>query len=204
MDSVEDTPYLGVQINRSLKWNHHVDMITAKANKILGLLRRNMRHTPKAVKEVAYQTLVRPRLEYCSAIWDPHTAILKNKLEKVQRAAARFVLGRPYFKGSTESVTEMIKELKWDTLEKRRTINALNFTYKLTNNIIAIPPAYHPKELKSSSRNTNQRSFQTFQPRVDAFKYSLLPRIIPTWNKLPTEAVTAQTLDIFKSHVQKL
>jgi hypothetical protein len=83
MEKVEDTSYLGVQISKNLKWNQHVNTITSKANKILGLLRRNLRHTPEEVKETAYHTLVRPRLEYSSAIWSPHTAELKTKLEKV-------------------------------------------------------------------------------------------------------------------------
>ena len=39
---------------------------------ILGFLRRNLRNCPQPVKELAYTSLVRPKLEYSAYIWDPH------------------------------------------------------------------------------------------------------------------------------------
>ncbi len=47
--------------------------ITNKANSILGLLRRNLRIPSQTIKTHAYQSLVRPHLEYASTVWDPHT-----------------------------------------------------------------------------------------------------------------------------------
>ena len=43
----------------------------------------------KDVRESAYITIVRPRLEYASAEWDPHTKEHISKIEIVQRRAAR-------------------------------------------------------------------------------------------------------------------
>ncbi|KAI8501158.1 hypothetical protein Bbelb_212530, partial [Branchiostoma belcheri] len=36
-----------------------------------------------------YSTLVRPHLEYCATVWDPHTIGGSQALERVQRRAAR-------------------------------------------------------------------------------------------------------------------
>ena len=54
-----------------LKWNQHINIITAKTNRVLGMLRRNLRRAPRQVKQAAYTTLVRPRVAYCSTMWDP-------------------------------------------------------------------------------------------------------------------------------------
>jgi hypothetical protein len=48
-------------------------------------------HLCKEVKRNAYTTLVRPSVEYASAVWDPYTRNQTNQLEQVQRRAAKFV-----------------------------------------------------------------------------------------------------------------
>jgi hypothetical protein len=37
----------------------------------IGFLRRSIHACPKEVKEAAYTTLVRPSIEYASAVWGP-------------------------------------------------------------------------------------------------------------------------------------
>ena len=76
-------PYLGIEISDDLRWNSHCTMTANKANSTLGFVRRNLYHCPPLVKETAYMSLVRPSLEYCSSVWDPHTLTNINKLEMV-------------------------------------------------------------------------------------------------------------------------
>ena len=85
----DSAKYLGITISNYLTWNKHVSNITSKANSTLGILRRNVRLSSHTVKTHAYQALVRPHLEYASAVWDPHTHYNTQKLEMVQRRAAR-------------------------------------------------------------------------------------------------------------------
>ena len=40
------------------------------------MLLSNIKQAYTTVKSQAYETLVRPQLDYASAIWDPHTAAL--------------------------------------------------------------------------------------------------------------------------------
>ena len=61
-----------------------------KANKTLGFVRRNLSECTFQVKCVAYTTLVLPRLEYSSTVWDPHLTSDVHTLEQVQRRAARY------------------------------------------------------------------------------------------------------------------
>ena len=62
--------YLGVELTSNLDWNIHINTITTKANKTLGLLRRHLRCCSPATKETVYKALVRPQMEYCSVVWD--------------------------------------------------------------------------------------------------------------------------------------
>ena len=90
---VDHHKYLGIIIQNDLKWHQHIQSITSKANQTLALLIRNLRTLSIQLRERAYLSLVRPKLEYAAAAWDPHLTNDKFILEKVQRRAARYVKG---------------------------------------------------------------------------------------------------------------
>ena len=46
--------YLGIGINNKLSWAEHISNTISKANKVLGLLRRNLYSCSPFVKETAY------------------------------------------------------------------------------------------------------------------------------------------------------
>jgi hypothetical protein len=64
LQKVDHQPYLGVELSNNLKYNLHIDQTCKKASKILGFLKRNLKHCPSSVKDRAYTSLVRPKLEY--------------------------------------------------------------------------------------------------------------------------------------------
>ena len=87
----DDHPYLGVQLSSKLSWECDINLVTANATQALGFLRRNLVACDHSAKEKAYFALVRPLTEYFYIVWSPHQQKLKNKLEKVQCSAARFI-----------------------------------------------------------------------------------------------------------------
>ena len=70
------------------------------------------------MKEAAYKSLVRPILEYESTVMDPHCNVLNDELENVQKRAAKFVTRN--YSYETGSMTGILEELNWETLQKRR------------------------------------------------------------------------------------
>ena len=50
--------YLGIGMNNKLSWAEHISKTVSKANKVLGLLRRNLYRCSPFVKETAYMSLV--------------------------------------------------------------------------------------------------------------------------------------------------
>ena len=76
---------------------------------------------------------------HCAPIWHPWQDKLSYKVERVQRAAARYVLNDYNF---TSSVTDMLKILNWQTLENRRIQNSLILLYKTKYHLVAIDHFY--------------------------------------------------------------
>ena len=87
-----------------------IDRVTAYANQTLGFIRRNIKIKMPKVREAAYNSLVRSRLEYALAVWDPHTKVQISQIEQVQRRAACWT---PSKFDRQSSVTEMVKQLRW-------------------------------------------------------------------------------------------
>ena len=120
--------------------------------------------------------LVRPKLEYASPIWNPHTSSQINWLERIQHYAARFLANDHR---RTTSPTTLVLTLNWQTLERRRTIKQAMTFYKILNNIIEINP---PAGLLT--RSHNRHHFTIPSSRLNTVVYSFYPRAIRIWNTI--------------------
>ena len=72
LEQVDSASYLGITVNSKLKWSEHISSISSKASRSLGLIKRNLWNCPRKVRETAYTSIDRPKLEYARASWDPH------------------------------------------------------------------------------------------------------------------------------------
>ena len=163
LESVDSAKYLGVNISQDLSWNHHVNEITGKANRTLGFIKRNVKTRNEQVKQLAYKTLVRPQVEYASSVWNPHTDQNILKLEMIQRRAARWVKNNysPY-----DSVTSMLDNLGWRSLENRRIDSRLIMFYKIIYGHVAIQiPTYFEKPQRLT-RHMHPLSFRQIHTRT--------------------------------------
>ena len=131
LNTTNDITYLGVVLSNKLQGDSQENQMCAKSQRLIGFLRRNMYGCPAAIKERSYMTLIRPLVEYCRPVWSPHLTKNINKVERVQRVAARFVTRRPYRRSAPYSVTALITSLGWDTLETRRHKASLTSLCKL-------------------------------------------------------------------------
>ena len=114
--------YLGVTISKDLNWSPHINNNTGKAKNTLRFIKRNIKTSNTKVKEMAYNTYVRPQLEYCSTFWNPWQK-------------TRYVCNNYNY---TSSVTSMLKALNWHTLEYRRNHSYLMYFYKIRNVLVHV------------------------------------------------------------------
>ena len=153
---------LGVTVNNTLTWSLHVSLVVAKANRMLGFLRRHCVYIGPDRKKLLYLTFVRSHMGYASEIWAPQSCISDIRLlEGVQRRATRFILSchpnpdlRPGYKSRLISLG-MLPISYW--LECRD----LCFMYKAVNGAYNFPlnnyVSFNCGRTRSSSSNLNLR-----------------------------------------------
>ena len=197
VEKVQSYKYLGVYICNDMRWNKTIDLVVGKANRSLGLLRRNFSTCSRQIREKLYFALVRPHVEYACEVWSPHTAELKHRIEMVQKNGARFVMG-DYRQRS--SVTELLLHLKWDSLELRRSLFQLKYVHKMFTNQVALKPLdFFSLAAFRMTRGSHSKKIMSKFGRVDAVKFSFFFSIIPIWNSLPDNIVNQCNSESFHS-----
>ena len=139
-------------------------------------------------------------MEYAAFVWSPHTLQNINKLEAIQRRAARFVMSN-YDRHS--SVSEMLHILQWSRLQERRNVQSLSIFYKILSGLVdvALPDGVIPSQILNRGHS---RKFIHIQPRINAYKFSFFPRVLPLWNSLPSIVAHAQTHEQFQDLLSNL
>ena len=94
LKTTDTAKYLGIIISHDMKWTKHITQTCSRANRALGFIKRNVKIRSPRIKEKLYNSLVRPHVEYASAVWSPHEVKPIHQLEMVQRRAARWTLNR--------------------------------------------------------------------------------------------------------------
>ena len=93
LERVTEEKDLGVIVNNTLSWEKHVNSVAAKANQLLGLLKRTCPLlTDVSVRRTLYPSLVKSQLCFVTQVWSPSQHYLKAKIERVQRRATRWIL----------------------------------------------------------------------------------------------------------------
>ena len=196
LSTTKQYPYLGIEIENNLKWGGHVTKVCNKANKILGLLRRNVGFCDKGTKALAYLSLVRPCLEFATSAWSPHLVSHIRLIENVQRRSARFV--NADYKYSS-SVSAMLHSLRWPSLESRRHLNQLSMFYKAVHGQTAIPIDHLTVPTRTTRQSSvSSQAFIHLPSSCDTYRYSFFPQSVAGWNKLPDVVRCKPSVESFR------
>ena len=66
LQSIPNTPYLGVTLSIDLKFNIHLNKYVAKSYQFLAFVRRNLNYCLEKLRRLSYISLKRSKLDYSS------------------------------------------------------------------------------------------------------------------------------------------
>ena len=143
-------------------------------------------------------------MKNASSVWDHSAQFEINRLEKVQPRKKRFVIHQYRRKQESELTSaEIVKNLKWDTLQNRRTVARLTMLYKRQLAVRWPQPTHHMKKADARRRSCANNFRHYIGTNKSAFYNTFYVRTIRDWNKLPQDVKSAPSAAAFKARLQR-
>ena len=86
--------YLGVILQENLEWEQHLNTLTPKLNRALGLLAKIRHYLPKSLLKTIYFSFFNSHLTYACQIWGQGEDLI-NKISAIQDKAIRVINFKP-------------------------------------------------------------------------------------------------------------
>ena len=177
--------YLGILIDKHLTWKNHIDSISNKISRIVGIISKLRHFLPKQVLLNLYKSLIHPHLTYGISIWGQTSKSVLDKLLILQKRVLRFI----FFKKPRESAIplfiesnilpvtllhlESLSQVMYDAVHNRAPSNICNMFVSIEN--------IHPYNTRSA---TSGKLF--LKPsRINLQKNSLSRIGVKFWNRIP-------------------
>ena len=131
IDHVKYFKFLGILFDENLTWKCHINMVTNKLSKVIGILNRLKHVYPQNALLSIYHSLFATHLNYGLLLWGTHV----NRVSKLQKKAVRIMSNSEYLAHS-EPLFKTLKLLKIEDLYK---LKLMKFYYNLSYNLL---PSY--------------------------------------------------------------
>jgi len=174
--------------------NTYTSNIAAKANHLLGLIKRSFDHLDSDMLTKIFVSIVRLTLEYCNSTWGPSFILDQRKIEQVQRRATKLLTSisdKPY--------KERLLILELPSLTHRRHSGDMILLYKVLNNYFNSDFSFlYTYSTTTTTRGHCYKLFK-FCTRLNCRTNYFFNRLVNDWNNLPEFIVNADSVINFKS-----
>ena len=196
IDSEKD---LGVVLTSDMKSGDQCRQAYSRANKMLGLVSRVVRHRDPVLLLRLYKSLVRPHLEYAVSSWSPHYVKDRALLERVQHRFTRL------FKDLRElDYRDRLGVLNLWTLEERRNRADLIEVFKMARGLTDVCLDEFFKLAEPGPTRGHTLKLMKGHCKRDVRLHFFSSRVVNRWNKLPQEVVDASSVNAFKNGLDRL
>ena len=120
LETVTQHRQLGIIFQHDLRWSAHLDFVLKKAVKSFNILFRLKSTLHAKSLSLIYKTYILPIIEYACIAVTPLSITALDRLERIQRKAARICLRLPLYTPLDHST--LLHRLKWPTMFSRRKV----------------------------------------------------------------------------------
>ena len=169
--------YLGVTLTANMSWSPHITECCNNTRKLISLSR----------------SFIRLHLEYASIVWNPNFKGEIEALGNIQKFALRMCT-----KSWDSNYDELLATTKLPSLKDRRTQACLCHLFKIIHGITEFPDApINSQTFNHNTRSSDKSFFCLPRLRTLSYQHSFFPSAIATWNKLPRQATSCNSISSF-------
>ena len=132
IDMVDVTKFLGVKIDASLSWRHHIQYIKGKIARGLGIICKAKKVFKQSTLLTLYNSFLLPYLSYCIEVWGMAYKSYLDPLIKIQKKAIRIITGSHRI----AHTDPLYKDLNALTVGKLYIFYVQLFMYKFHNTLL--------------------------------------------------------------------
>ena len=189
---------VGVWLDKNLRMDKHINHITSHCYKILKDIGRISKCLDRSHLERLVHAVISSRIDYCNSLFMNLDKENMFKLQKVQNAAARLILGRR----KRDSATEALKQLHWLNVDARVTFKILLLVYKILKGLCS-------QDFGLQYKGFNGRPDDYLILQTPVFKTAYGKRVFAyhgtrLWNALPTNVRAEDDVEKFKKSIKTL
>ena len=189
--------YLGLVVDDALTWSQHIDYISTKIARGVGILKRTRSFLPKQSLLTLYQSMTEPYFNYFSIMWGKCNETLLDRLQTLQNRAARVIANVSYEAADHNS---LLCDYGWLNVHNLILLDLGVFMYKTQKGLApdVLHDLYHSvTELHSyNTRSANKGNLQIPLTNLRAGDKAISGARI--WNDTLNSVKQAQSLDVFK------
>ena len=200
INMVNSFKYLGVHINKSLKFQVHIDNVKSKLSRMCDVTYRLRNHVNVSAAKNLYYSCVYSIFSYCIATWGG-VMMCTHRCDALLRLQRRILknLFTKFFP-SAPCLFRAVGLLKLPDVYKLR---VAIYMYRMLN-LNECPTLRNDLELSYPQHNHGTRSSSMLSlpfPRVEVIRMSFKYQFVNVWNSIPSHIQSSPTIGIFKKNV---
>ena len=199
IERVTQFNFLGLTIDENLNWQAHIQKVSNRISRALGVLSKVKRYLPKHILRLLYNSLILPHLQYSVLAWGSKN----NRLVKLQKRAVRMINNSKY-NAHTDPLFKEMYLLKLDDIFK---LNALKLYHNFKNNKL---PYFFQDMFAGDPTHNYETRFST-NPNICAIKTSgakqrikyFLPKLLQNISPIISEKLDTHSLKGFSTYFKR-
>jgi hypothetical protein len=193
---VSASKYLGIHLDENLNWKHHTRHITSKLNQLSGAFYYLAKYiNPKQIKQI-YYAYVFPYIKYGIEIYGACDRTVMKPIQTAQNKILK-ILSKKEKRYPTNTLHDDLNLLKCEDIHNYFTGILV---FKQQNGLLPAIFSNYFKKTNSIHRRHTRNSDKLFVPRfrLKCGQKSMKYTGVITWNSIPTNIRTSNSLSMFK------